>query len=293
MQANTTQQALQFVDESVPALQLVDLSVPVDANHWEPDVIRCEYIDHRRGADLLGSALIHSRGRDSLRARVSEWLKHKLGLGVDHRDFPDGKGLSLMRYTLTTHTGTHMDAPFHYGDVDAKGRRARTICEVPLEWCFRDGVVLDVRGPAGAGPVTRDEVLAALGRIGYTLKPLDVVLLRTGGDTHVGKPGYFSGFRGVTEAATRWLVEQGIRVIGIDSFGFDAPFHQMLEDYLRTGKPSALWPAHLFGRESEYCQLERLANLDKLERPYGFKVSCFPIKLARADAAWCRVVALV
>jgi hypothetical protein len=107
MQTHTAQQSLQFVD----------LSVAVDANHWEPDVMRCEYIDHQRGADLLGSALIHSRGRNSRRAKVREWLKHKLGLGVDHRDFPNGKGLSLMRYTLTTYTGTHMDAPFHYGDV--------------------------------------------------------------------------------------------------------------------------------------------------------------------------------
>jgi hypothetical protein len=89
MQTHTAQQSLQFVD----------LSVAVDANHWEPDVMRCEYIDHQRGADLLGSALIHSRGRNSRRAKVREWLKHKLGLGVDHRDFPNGKGLSLMRYT--------------------------------------------------------------------------------------------------------------------------------------------------------------------------------------------------
>jgi cyclase len=274
-------------------LQLIDLSVPVDADHWEPDVIKREYIDHQRGADLLGSALIHSRGGSSRLGRAREWLKHKLGLGVDHRDFPDGKGLSLMRYTLTTHTGTHMDAPFHYGDVDARGERARTICEVPLEWCFRDGVVLDVRAPPEQGPVTREELVAELDRIGYVLKPLDVVLLRTGGDTQVGQRDYFLRFRGVTAEATAWLVEQGIRVIGVDSFGFDAPFHRMLESYLKSRDPRELWPAHLFGRVREYCQLERLAHLDRISKPHGFKVSCFPIKLARADAAWCRVVAIV
>jgi kynurenine formamidase len=109
----------------------------------------------------------------------------------------------------------------------------------------------------------------------------------------VGGRGYFTRFRGVTRAATEWLVEQGIRVIGVDSFGFDAPFPRMIEAYLRRRDPRELWPAHLFGRVREYCQLERLTNLARIGRPYGFKVSCFPIKLARADAAWCRVVAIL
>ncbi|WP_257449082.1 cyclase family protein [Archangium lipolyticum] len=275
-----------------PAQRFIDLSVPVDPQYWEPEPVTVKYIDHRKGADLLGKGLIHAV-RGSWFATVREWLKHHLGKGLDHRNFPDGKGLSLMHYYLTTHTGTHMDAPFHYGDKNAQGEKARTICEVPLEWCLRDGVVLDVRGPAEQGPVTQEEVVAALERIDYRLKPLDVVLLYTGGDAHLGKREYFTHFRGVTRAATAWLIEQGIRVIGIDSFGFDAPFPRMINAYLRTRDPGELWPAHLFGREREYCQLERLANLGGISQPHGFKVACFPVKLARADAAWCRVVAIV
>lgn len=276
-----------------PEHALIDLSVAVDPAYWEPDPVELHTIDHRQGADLLGRALMFVDGT-SRSTRAREWLKHKLGLGVDHRDFPDGKGLSLMRYSLTTHTGTHMDAPFHYGDRNARGERARTICEIPLEWCLRDGVVLKLRPVSEVeGPVTKAELIEATAAIEVRLKPFDIVLLHTGGDVNVGKPAYFTAFRGMTREATAWLVEQGIRVIGIDAFGFDAPFPRMLRAYLKTRDPGELWPAHLYGREREYCQLERLSNLDKIGRSHGFKVSCFPIKLARADAAWCRVVAIV
>ena len=277
---------------SMEGPRLIDLSVPVDPGYWEPEPVKLEVVDHRRGGDLLGQSLIHVEGTTAL-SRALGWLKHKIGLGVDHRDFPGGKGLSLMRYTLTTHTGTHMDAPFHYGDRDNRGRPARTICEVPLEWCFCDGVVLKLRPPSQeAGPVSKREIIEALDAVQYRLKPLDIVLLDTGGDAHLGKGGYFTEFRGVTREATAWIVQQGVRVIGVDSFGFDAPFPRMLRSYMKSRDPGDLWPAHLYGREREYCQLERLTNLGKIGKPHGFKVSCFPVKLARADAAWCRVVAI-
>ena len=53
-----------------------------------------------------------------------------------------------------------------------------------------------------------------------------------------------------------------------------------------------LWPAHLYGREQPYCQLEKLANLGKLPS-VGFTVACFPVKLAGLGAGWTRVVAIV
>jgi cyclase len=272
--------------------RLVDLSIAVDPDAWEPEPVRRTVIDHRRGADILGQSYAHLRSRN----RLEKWvnlIRHKLGGGVTHRDFPDGKAISLMQYHLTTHTGTHMDAPYHYGDRTAAGERARTICEVPLEWCQGDGVLLDLTGGPADEAVTGAEVAAALAAIGYELKPFDIVLLRTGGDEHVGQPGYFQRFRGVTREATAYLVERGVRMIGIDSFSFDAPFLRMLSDYERTGDQARLWPAHLYGREHEYCQLERLTNLDRIGRPHGFQVTCFPVKLAGADAGWCRVVATV
>ncbi len=269
---------------------LVDLSVPVDPAFWEPEPVRRRVVGHREGADLLGRSYAYLRAPN----RAARWLSlllHRLGRGVDHRDFPDGKGLSLMHYTLTTHTGTHMDAPYHYGDLTAAGEPARTIDAVPLEWCHGDGVLLDLRhGPADQA-VTAAEIEEASAAIGHRIEPFDIVLLWTGGDTAIGTRRYFQDFRGVTREATAYLVERGVKVIGVDSFGFDAPFLRMLDAYRRSGDPADLWPAHLYGREREYCQLERLTNLGAIGRPHGFKVSCFPVRLAGGDAGWTRVVA--
>lgn len=90
-----------------------------------------------------------------------------------------------------------------------------------------------------------------------------------------------------------WLVEQGVKVIGIDAYTLDRPFSDMMADYRRTGDGRFIWPAHFAGITREYCQIEKLANLDLLPRPHGFYVSCLPVKIERASAAWCRAVALV
>ena len=41
-----------------------------------------------------------------------------------------------------------------------------------------------------------------------------------------------------------------------------------------------------------YNLIEKLANLDILPKPYGFKVACFPVKLTGGSAGWTRVVAI-
>ena len=97
----------------------------------------------------------------------------------------------------------------------------------------------------------------------------------------------------MTRESTLWLVEQGIKVIGVDMYGFDRKFGDMAEEFKRTGDGGKLWEAHFAGLEREYCQIEKLVNLDKLPRPHGFKVACFPVKVESASAGWCRPVAFV
>jgi cyclase len=271
-------------------VEVIDLSVPVDPNFWEPTPVVRDVILHAQGADLLGRG--QALGKSWL-YRVMVWVKQHLGFGVDHRDFPDGKGLSLMHYTLSTHTGTHMDAPFHYGDVTREGAPSKTISDLPLTWCYRPGVLIDVSGGAPNEIIEVDEIKAALAKTRTTLCPLDIVLLYTGSDRALGTPHYFTQYRGITREAVAWLVLQGIKIIGMDSFSFDPPFPHMIAEYKRTRDPRCLWPAHFYGREQEYCQLERLTNLATLKKFSSFKVSAFPVKLEGADASWCRVVAII
>ncbi len=90
-----------------------------------------------------------------------------------------------------------------------------------------------------------------------------------------------------------WLVDQGVKVIGIDAYTLDRPFADMVADFRRTGDGRHIWPAHFAGITSEYCQIEKLANLDQIGQPHGFLVSCLPVKIKAASAGWCRAVALI
>ena len=80
-------------------------------------------------------------------------------------------------------------------------------------------------------------------------------------------------------------------LIGIDAWGLDRPPPAMAADH-KKGIPNSLWPTHLVGREREYLQIERLANLDALP-PTGFTVVAFPVKIEQGTAGWSRVVALM
>ena len=249
-------------------MRIVDLSLTMDSTVSEPAPVTVEYISHEEGARILGRPL-------------------KLG----PQDWPDGMAISTEQVSLTSHSGTHMDAPLHYGPV-CEGRPSRSIEALPLEWLFRDGVVIRLPGDPALGPITASEVQGKLGLMGYSLKHYDIVLLETGADRLWGTPEYFTDFRGVTREATDWITRQGVKIIGVDSFGFDPPFHAMLKNYQESQDKDALWPAHTFGRKREYCQIERLARLEQLPSSWGFKVACFPIKIKNAGAGWARVVAI-
>jgi kynurenine formamidase len=202
-----------------------------------------------------------------------------------------GKGWAVEEIQAITHTGTHVDAPYHYGPV-SEDKPARRIDEVPLEWCYAPGVVIDVRHLAPGDEITVEELRRQLERIGYVLRPLDIVLLQTGCDKRIHGKEYFAQ-PGLGREGTLWLVEQGVRVIGIDAYTLDRPFASMAADYHRSGDGRYIWPAHFAGITREYCQIEKLANLDQLPQPYGFRVSCFPVKIEGASAGWCRAVAIL
>lgn len=258
------------------AVRIIDLSSPVDVGSFEPDPVVHEVMSPREGA-------LH----------MSDEMRSHFGIEFDPDDLPDGEFLSLDRLSLTTHTGTHVDAPSHYGSRASYGTGVpRHIDAMPLEWFLAPGVVLDVRGRE-AGVVDAADLRKELDRIGYRLAPCDIVLLHTGAAAWSGTRRYFTDYVGLDASAVAFLLDAGVRVIGTDAFSLDAPFGTIIAEYRRTGDRSVLWPAHFAGRDREYCQIERLSALETLPRPYDFQVSCFPVKVAGAGAGWARAVALV
>ncbi|MEY4377912.1 MAG: hypothetical protein RJB26_2462 [Pseudomonadota bacterium] len=212
--------------------------------------------------------------------------------GLTAEDMPGGEGFAAAEWvTLTTHNGTHLDAPWHFHPTMDGGKPSMTIDEVPLDWCFRPGVKLDFRHFADGYVVTAADVEAELARIGHVLQPLDIVLVNTAAGMAVGNPNYINIGCGMGYEATMYLLERGVRVTGTDAWSWDAPFSHTAKRVQETGDKSLIWEGHKAGRDIGYCHLEKLHNLEGLPAT-GYTVACFPHKVKAASAGWTRAVAI-
>jgi kynurenine formamidase len=249
-------------------MRIVDLSVPIAPSpEGTPPMLATgvEYLSHAGGAAEIEAML-----------------------GVPARLLRDGEGWTRETLTLGTHSSTHVDAPWHYNSTIA-GRQAETIDELPLDWFFRPGVVLDFDGRADGDAIDVADVESALAAAGHELAERDIVLVRTGCDRFLGEPDYMLRGPGVTAGATRWLFDRGVRVMGIDAWGWDRPLDLEAAEALERDERGVFWAAHQC--DLPYSQIERLCNLGELP-PTGFTVACFPLKVVRASAAPARVVAI-
>lgn len=248
-------------------MRIVDLSAPIEPGPPElPDLLRTDvtHSDHAEGAAAIESLF-----------------------GVDASLLRDGEGWATDTFTnLGTHNSTHVDAPWHYNSTIG-GERAQTIDELPLDWFFAPGVIVDATDRADGEALSADDVRERLPR---ALAARDIVLVRSGRDAFYGELDYMARGPGVTAEATRWLFEQGVRVMGIDAWGWDAPLHMQAERALEERRTGIFWAAHQ--ADLPYAQIERLVNLAELPDD-GFTVACFPLRLVGGSAAPARVVAIL
>jgi kynurenine formamidase len=251
-------------------VRIIDLSAPIEQSPPElPDALRTDisFSDHAAGAATV----------ESLFGVAPELLR-------------DGEGWAVEDFTLFgTHNSTHVDAPWHYNSTVA-GERAQTIDELPLEWFLGPGVVLDFSSRADGESVGASDLEGELQRIGHALEAGEIVLIRTGRDAYYRELDYIARGPGVDAEATRWLFDRGVRVMGIDAWGWDAPLHLQAAEALARRETGIFWAAHQ--ADIPYCQIERLCNLDALP-PAGFTVACFPLRIVGASAAPARVVAIL
>jgi kynurenine formamidase len=189
--------------------------------------------------------------------------------GLKKEQLPGGLGWAVEFITLTTHSGTHLDAPYHYHPTMDQGERALTIDEIPLEWCFNNGVVLDFRHKGDGERITVEDLEKELQR------------------------EYLVKGAGMDRDSTLFLTEKGIKVVGIDAWSWDRPLPFQAKEFKKTGDPKVIWEAHFAGIEIGYCHMEKLANLSAIGMSYGFTVCCFPIKIKGASAGWARPVAII
>ncbi|MCB1361987.1 MAG: cyclase family protein [Rhodobacter sp.] len=254
------------------ARRLVDLSVPLmggiasDPPGLGPQI---DYVDHDTGA------------RD---------FEKIFGIPVSKQ--LDGKGAAVERLVATTHSGTHMDAPWHYHPTMDNGKPAWRIDDIPLDWCMGPGVKLDFRHLPDGHVVTAAEVEAELARIGHDLQPGDIVLVNTRAGARYGQDDYVAAGCGMGREATLWLTARGMRVCGIDAWSWDPPLASQMDRIRETGDWSLFWEGHKAGAETIYCHMEKLGNLESLPAT-GFEVICFPVNVKSASAGWVRPVAVL
>lgn len=207
-------------------------------------------------------------------------------------DLPEGNGWAVEFLKISTHAGTHIDAPYHYYPTMNGGERAWTIDEVPLEWFYGPAVVVDFTDKPDGYKVEPEDFEEYFNKIDYKIKPGDIVLVNTGASKHWGTKKYLSSGCGMSKAATLWLVNQGVRVVGTDAWSWDRPLPLIAEEFNETGDNSIIWEGHRAGAEKAYCHIEKLTNLESLPIT-GSTFFCFPIKIKKASAGWIRAVAFV
>jgi kynurenine formamidase len=190
---------------------------------------------------------------------------------------------------MGVHATTHIDAPWHYHPT-VNGEKAKSIDEVPLEWLYGDGIVIDVTHKPDFEEISISDLEEDLNKNKIKLQAGNIVLIKTGRSKLQGQD-YVNKGTGMSAEATEWLIKQGIKVMGIDQWGWDLPLRYQVQQVKKYKDAEKFWPAHRIGQHYEYLHIEQLTNLEALP-PSGFKIAVFPLKIEGASAAPARVVAI-
>jgi len=171
-----------------------------------------------------------------------------------------GASSNVSRLVLGTHTGTHLDAPKHFFD-DGAG-----VDQLPLNLLLGRARVVEITRRGGIGA----QDLEAAG-----LREDIRVLLKTSNSALWNAPGFHDDYTHLTEPGARYLVDQGVKVVGID--------YLSVEQFKKAGAP-----AHRALLSHGVVIIEGL-NLADAE-PGMYEMYCLPLRIAGADGAPARVV---
>lgn len=175
---------------------------------------------------------------------------------------------------LSTHTGTHMDAPNHM-----LGREADSIERVSLDRCIGRGMVLDLRRVPPRGIIDRDALRGCEETLGRTPESGDAVLLWTGWAGHWRSRDFLTDYPGLAQDAAQYLAEREVGLVGVDSANLDHP-------------GAGDFPAHktLLGKGIPI--VENLTRLGAI-RSRNFTFIALPLAIAGATGSPVRALAVV
>jgi len=181
----------------------------------------------------------------------------------------DGYNLELL--FLSTHTGTHMDAPYHFLEKGAK------IHEISLKKLVSEAVLIQSKKKGGES-ITKTDIQKFEKKHGK-IASFSSVIFYTGWQRNLQKKYYFEKNPGLSVSAAKYLASKKINLVGIDSPSID------------LGKDSKFSVHQIFAKKGILI-VENLANLDKIKSS-KFHLVVLPLKLKNATGSPVRAVAFV
>jgi arylformamidase len=173
----------------------------------------------------------------------------------------NGDSSNVSRMVMGTHTATHVDAPLHFfpDGADTDG--------LSLDLLMGRVRVVDIPRRGG---ISADDLAAAGLR-----EDLRVLFRTPNSALWNGRGAFKADYTHLTENAAKYLVEQGVKVVGVD--------YLSVEEFKKPGAP-----AHRALLSQGVVIIEGL-NLSDAE-PGMYEWYCLPLRIAGADGAPARVV---
>ena len=181
----------------------------------------------------------------------------------------DGYNLELL--FLSTHTGTHMDAPYHFLEKGAK------IHEISLKKLVSEAILIKSKKKSG-GSITKTDIQKFEKKHGK-ITGFSSVIFYTGWQRNLQKKYYFTKNPGLSVSAAKYLASKKINVVGIDSPSID------------LGTDSKFSVHQIFAKKGMLI-VENLASLEKIKSP-KFHLVVLPLKLKNATGSPVRAIAFV
>jgi len=181
----------------------------------------------------------------------------------------DGYNLELL--FLSTHTGTHMDAPYHFLEKGAK------IHEISLKKLVSEAVLIKSKKKCGES-ITKIDIQKFEKKHGK-ITSFSSVIFYTGWQKNLQKKYYFTKNPGLSISAAKYLASKKINLVGIDSPSID------------LGTDSKFSVHQIFAKKGMLI-VENLANLEKIKSS-KFHLVVLPLKLKNATGSPVRAIAFV
>ena len=181
----------------------------------------------------------------------------------------DGYNLELL--FLSSHTGTHLDAPYHFLE---KGKK---IHEISLKRLIINAILIKIRKRRDEA-ITKTDIQKFEKKHGKIPNESTIVFW-TGWQKMIKNDSYFVNNPGLSVTAAKYLISKKTNLVGIDSPSID------------LGKEKRFLIHHLFAK-NDVLIVENLANLDKI-KSWKFQLAVLPMKLENATGAPVRAVGII